>query len=196
MSGKTNAFLEQKQIELCHIPVFVYKDSKRPTPYDENVIRDAVLKKFREIEKYYQEKFSGPKRQSMIDKFVFVIHESVMDAYYMATGLTEETSIPEELIELCNKILTQVYDSHKEAVISWVSVVGLVPKHKVGDRVEFYRAGNPNLYSGKIISNKLDTGEYVVFCEELGHVESGAGIVGVYIPWEALDSQKILRICG
>lgn len=74
------------------------------------------------------------------------------------------------------------YMALNEREKEWVVAEGIKPKYGEGDTVSF--SYKDEVCSGKISRVEADIGKYVVFCPQLGHVETGTGTHGIYVEFE------------
>jgi len=106
------------------------------------------------------------------------------DSYRIANYLEERYywSVDSDLVHIFEEVSFISFKKHDELVAAWVQESGVKPKFSVGAKVSFKDDGDT--YSGEVTRVNARLGTYVVFCQDLGHVKSGTGTLGVVLPFE------------
>jgi hypothetical protein len=136
---------------------------------------------------------------------------SIRDDLQSAVEFQDEPHVIEEfLVEHCywdasvelRALLSEIEgirnDLHEYQVKRWVLQNGISPQYSKGQQVTFQRQeerrgdeiiwlGEDTTYLGEIVGVFEETAEYLVFCEEFGHVRGQKDRSGILLPFEAVQ---------
>lgn len=102
-----------------------------------------------------------------------------------------------ELMDELYEVSTLAYEFRSQAVAAWVKANGIRPTKSVGDIVEVPPMDTDtgdSRYKGQIISIDEEQGTYKVFVPDRGHVRSGFGLQGQYLPYEVVQGLDTLAL--
>jgi hypothetical protein len=162
---------------------------KRPTIYDENVIKQTIEDFYPRVVVYL--KSSGFTDEDFDEEYVAKIKQELYsaveytdDAYSICRNLEYDYwEIDDELLDLMGNIIHKKYDALENIVKSWVKENNIRLKYFEGDEVT-YQNTRTETEHGKIISRNHEEATYTIFSAHLGHVEYGTGTHGRIINQE------------
>ena len=152
----------------------------RPRIYDEeNLI--ATAKRFA---KRLRDHFDGEGEIEMYERdIVKALPFTQFDGYRIAKSLDQSGyEVDAGVVEIFESAGSVAREENRKRVKQWVIDSGILPAFAVGDLVKAADCGK--IVDGEIVRIDSEQAEYVVFCESLGHVRSGNGTHGLYVPFE------------
>jgi hypothetical protein len=163
------------------LKLFECDDPPRPKVYSEDVLEMTLDKLMPSVMKWHGSS-SGEEGEIREDVKCAIEFE---DNSYEIVKYLEDTcfwSVDRDLIDVMDEVSHFRYLSHKYYVEKWVLNNGVTPKGQLGQSVSFKQKGQQ--VAGTIKKIIEEEAKYLVFCPELGHVESGIGTHGTYLPYE------------
>lgn len=97
-------------------------------------------------------------------------------------GYTPDSS----LVEILDDAGFARDDAHRVVVEQWVKENDIKPTRAIGDRVRV-KIGWKEIVEGEITAIHEARAMYTVFCESKGHVRSGIGSHGFFVPYESVS---------
>lgn len=163
----------------------------RPTRHDPDIVRlvaikladDALREHIIESEQY----------GSTLDDFTKVLdHSWGYDGYRLAKTLDDwfHWDCDLETVELLNMAAIYIHEVYRDAVKGWVKQFEITPHLQVGQIVTWPKPPMENgHHTGEITQILADTAEYVVFCEDEGHIRpgTGSGSLGHIVAYEKVE---------
>ena len=165
-------------------PIFdVVKTSKRPERESDIVLDLAASKVVEELSKLFGQTSDEEKADIKSQLKNALEYES--DVYKICRKLDNLSwDCDEEIFSIIEKI--DKFSAYQTILKEWALLNKITPKYKINDIVSFTR--NKESYSG-VITSITDTGQYIIFCEQLGHKkvrEAGVNHIstGTYVDFE------------
>ena len=152
----------------------------RPRIYDEgNLI--ATAKRFA---KELREHFEGEGELESYERDIAkALAFTDFDGYRIAKSLDQiGYEVDAGVVEIFDNAFSVAREENRKRIKQWVIDSGIHPTFEVGALVKASDMGK--IVDGEIVRIDAAQAEYVVFCESLGHVRSGSGTRGIYVPFE------------
>ena len=174
--------MEQMVIE--GINPFMKSNRPRPGLFDETVLRKTA----EELARRAIKECSGLREEEFeeIVQDILVEVDSYSSGYQICRNLESAGWYfdGDDLVDVFGEMGVIRHRFHREAVKQWVIDAQIEPSFEVGAKVVFFHKDKREDVRGEIAKVERETGEYVVFCQSLGHVRTGSGTHGLILPFE------------
>lgn len=168
---------------------------ERPKINDKYVLENAAnrLCKYLVDHGFVEKNESDEGRQHTIQTLFKVLksHHYDCDGYKLARTLDRDYlwEINEDLVEALAEADGFLDESLRASVRDWVRAYQVQPQFSVGDAVEFERFRKGRVL-GEIVEINRELATYTIFCESLGHVRTGPGMLGSVLPYEQVKARE------
>lgn len=169
---------------------------KRPALLDEFVARETAEAMLQRVTAYQRK--NGVTNAELTERYLDLsrqqLTKAVMDykapremVAFMRGIAGHPENVPEDddLVKIMAQVAKKRVEIYHRLVKSWVKDNLITAKKRVGDNVRFTHSGKPE--HGEITRIEDEIGQYVVFCEHMGHVRSGLGAQGYYVNYEDIE---------
>ncbi len=168
--------------------------SARPTMYDKNVIELVCQEIMPKIIDWLKQ--SGESDEHIENEREFIKADVIealeychLGGYSSAQCLDRKGWMPDAgLVEIFDDAIVDFTDAIKDLTREWVKLNGVTTTLNVGDIVTFKSPQKSSEHvTGEITKIFVDEARCLVYSEQLGHVKTGPGSYGVYLPYEQLQ---------
>jgi len=172
------------------------REGERPSHWDDRINREvaeAVMPRVLAWLKSQGDDLPEGERALVLEQLThaYDLHD---DGYEVAKVLDDRYmwEVDSELVDILGSVLGTRYRAYDKLVGEWVQQHGVAPKYSVGQRVAFRRPyGARDRVTGEVTAVREKTGQYLVFCEAMGHVredDGKCGARGVYLDFEDVEA--------
>jgi len=165
--------------------------TKRPSRYDDGVNRAVAEALLPRVVRWLEPAggmLSEEEHREILEQLTAACNFND-DGYEVVKALDDRFmwDVDSELVGVLDAVPFERIGAHKKVVEAWVEQHGPAPKYSVGQRVAFRWPRCDKKVVGEVTRLEARTAQYVVFCEEIGHVRSGTGTTGVYLNYEDVE---------